>query len=301
MTQPLGIVRGAALIGAVLVVVVAGCGRSSGDEKSEGKGASHSTLVTSATGVAQPDSTGESKAPAPPVPPSAMDVTSTRPATSSPPASVDLIATAVAEAQAWPMRTKLAQLMFIGFNTGYRDTPGTSEPSAAQDVIDAGVGGVFVGRKELDLFNSPVFPQAQSGPLPLLVATDGEGGRVDPLPQVATPLPPAREMAAWDSAKIRKEASSTSPPCWTLLAAQTRLVIGPGPAIPARSPGLRELSRRVCAMRASIPRSNTFLATDALTLTPIFNPRRPQTLRPWRALTFSHFESSSSPWRAVLW
>ena len=208
MTQPLGIVRGAALIGAVLVVVVAGCGRSSGDEKSEGKGASHSTLVTSATGVAQPDSTGESKAPAPPVPPSAMDVTSTRPATSSPPASVDLIATAVAEAQAWPMRTKLAQLMFIGFNTGYRDTPGTSEPSAAQDVIDAGVGGVFVGRKELDLFNSPVFPQAQSGPLPLLVATDGEGGRVDPLPQVATPLPPAREMAAWDSAKIRKEASS---------------------------------------------------------------------------------------------
>lgn len=43
-------------------------------------------------------------------------------------------------------------------------------------------------------------------------------------------------------------------------------------------------------MRASIPRSNTFLATDALTLTPIFNPRRPQTLRPWRALTFSHFE-----------
>ncbi|MBP7877516.1 glycoside hydrolase family 3 N-terminal domain-containing protein [Candidatus Neomicrothrix sp.] len=104
------------------------------------------------------------------------------------------------------MRQKLAQLMFIGFNTGYGDTPGTTDPGAAQAVIDAGVGGVFVGRKEVGLFNSPVLPAAQDGPLPLLVATDGEGGRVDPLPQVAPSVPPAREMGTWDPKRIREAA-----------------------------------------------------------------------------------------------
>ena len=73
-------------------------------------------------------------------------------------------------------------------------------------MIDAGVGGVFVGRKELGLFNSPVLPAAQQGLLPLLVATDGEGGRVDPLPQVADPLPPAREMGTWNPDRIREAA-----------------------------------------------------------------------------------------------
>ena len=96
--------------------------------------------------------------------------------------------------------------MFIGFNTGYGDTPGTTDPGAAQAVIDAGVGGVFVGRKEVGLFNSPVLPAAQDGPLPLLVATDGEGGRVDPLPQVAPSVPPAREMGTWDPKRIREAA-----------------------------------------------------------------------------------------------
>ncbi|MBP9065736.1 MAG: hypothetical protein KBF84_06590 [Candidatus Microthrix sp.] len=118
----------------------------------------------------------------------------------------DPVATMVTAAKAWPIRQKLAQLMFIGFNTGFRDTPGTTDPSAAQAVIDAGVGGVFVGRKELALFNSSVLTAAQAGPLPLLVATDGEGGRVDPLPQVAAPLPPAREMGTWDTERVRTAA-----------------------------------------------------------------------------------------------
>ena len=118
----------------------------------------------------------------------------------------DPVAETVAAAKRWPTRQKLAQLMFIGFNTGFKDTPGTTDPSAAQAVIDAGAGGVFVGRKELGLFNSPVLPAAQQGLLPLLVATDGEGGRVDPLPQVADPLPPAREMGTWNPDRIREAA-----------------------------------------------------------------------------------------------
>ena len=93
----------------------------------------------------------------------------------------DPVAETVAAAKRWPTRQKLAQLMFIGFNTGFKDTPGTTDPSAAQAA-------------------------AQQGLLPLLVATDGEGGRVDPLPQVADPLPPAREMGTWNPDRIREAA-----------------------------------------------------------------------------------------------
>lgn len=114
---------------------------------------------------------------------------------------------AVAQALKMPLRRRLALLMFIGFNTGYRDTPGTSDPAAAQQVIEAGVGGVFIGRKELALFESPVFPRSKDGKLSLLVATDAEGGRVDPLPQVAEPLPPARTMAQWPTEQVRAEAA----------------------------------------------------------------------------------------------
>ena len=70
------------------------------------------------------------------------------------------------------------------------------------------MGGVFIGRKELGLFKSPVFPRETGGSLRLLVATDAEGGRVDPLPQVGTPLPPAREMAQWPTDRVRSEAAA---------------------------------------------------------------------------------------------
>ena len=60
---------------------------------------------------------------------------------------------AVAAAQQLPLRRQLALLMFIGFNTGFKDTPGSTDPAAAQQVIDEGVGGVFIGRKELSLIH----------------------------------------------------------------------------------------------------------------------------------------------------
>ena len=114
---------------------------------------------------------------------------------------------AVAAAQQLPLRRQLALLMFIGFNTGFKDTPGSTDPAAAQQVIDEGVGGVFIGRKELALFNSPVFSRSKGGKLELLVATDAEGGRVDPLPQVGEPLPPASDMAQWPTEQVRTEAA----------------------------------------------------------------------------------------------
>ena len=124
--------------------------------------------------------------------------------TSAKPTAVDQAVVAAGEL---PLRRQLALLMFIGFNTGYKDTPGSTDPAAAQQVIDAGVGGVFIGRKELALFNSPVFSRSKDGQVGLLVATDAEGGRVDPLPQVGEPLPPARDMAQWSAEQIQEEAA----------------------------------------------------------------------------------------------
>lgn len=183
-----------------LVIIAAGCGGSDAP-------AEDAALPTTATTTsAEPSTTAR------PTTTKIMDdpttTTADRQTTVAPKAEEpgDPVQATVAAAKGWPTRQKLAQLMFLGFNTGYRDTPGTTDPSAAQAVIDAGVGGVFVGRKEVGLFNSPVLPAAQEGLLPLLVATDGEGGSVDPLPQVADPLPPAREMGTWSPDRIREAA-----------------------------------------------------------------------------------------------
>lgn len=183
-----------------LVIIAAGCGGSDAP-------AEDAALPTTATTTsAEPSTTAR------PTTTKIMDdpttTTADRQTTVAPKAEEpgDPVQATVAAAKGWPTRQKLAQLMFLGFNTGYRDSPGTTDPSAAQAVIDAGVGGVFVGRKEVGLFNSPVLPAAQEGLLPLLVATDGEGGSVDPLPQVADPLPPAREMGTWSPDRIREAA-----------------------------------------------------------------------------------------------
>lgn len=162
------------------------------------------TLPTSTTAV-PPPSTSE---------PASDPVASTAPSSTAASTPTESTATsgpveqAVAAALQLPLRRKLALLMFIGFNTGYQDTPGITDPAAAKQVIDSGVGGVFIGRKELGLFKSPVFPRETGGSLRLLVATDAEGGRVDPLPQVGTPLPPAREMAQWPTDRVRSEAAA---------------------------------------------------------------------------------------------
>lgn len=201
----------------VAAVVLSGVACGSSDSAESASSTASSTSRVSSTvksGVT-------SSADAPVAPESTVPPTSTvAPSSSSTPGPADIDASpttkaepgpaerAVADAQELPLRKKLALLMFIGFNTGYRDTAGTTDPGAAQEVIDAGVGGVFIGRKELALFDSPVFPKPEGGEVNLLVATDAEGGRVDPLPQVAEPLPPARTMAGWPIDRVRTEAAA---------------------------------------------------------------------------------------------
>lgn len=198
--KPIVAAPGRALVILSMVILAVGCGGSEAPAKDT---AAPTTVATSTSANAAASTAPTTEAPA-----DETTTTADLPATTPPSTEKksDPVAETVAAAKGWPTRQKLAQLMFIGFNTGYKDTPGTTDPSAAQAVIDAGAGGVFVGRKELGLFNSPVLPAAQQGPLPLLVATDGEGGRVDPLPQVADPLPPAREMGTWNPDRIREAA-----------------------------------------------------------------------------------------------
>jgi beta-N-acetylhexosaminidase len=123
---------------------------------------------------------------------SSTELTTTTVATIAPPTSEDVVAGAVA---ALDRRHKLAQMLWVGFNTGYGGEAGSSTDGDAQAVLDLGVGGVFIGRKEVGLFTGDVLGAASRAPIPLLVATDGEGGRVDIWSDLADPLPPAEQMA----------------------------------------------------------------------------------------------------------
>ena len=131
------------------------------------------------------------------------------PATSSSTLDADKsLEEALAEAKEWPLRQQLAQLMFVGVNADGTDGKAGTGPAVVQALIDAGVGGVFVGRKEVGVFASDVMLNAQDNAVPPLVATDGEGGIVDLSLEIADPLPPAREMASWDDARIQEAGAS---------------------------------------------------------------------------------------------
>ncbi|MBK9296109.1 MAG: glycoside hydrolase family 3 protein [Candidatus Microthrix sp.] len=105
----------------------------------------------------------------------------------------------------WPLRQKLAQMLFTGTNA---PEDSATDPTKIQELIDAGAGGVFAGRKETQVFASPVFVNAADRPVAPFVATDAEGGQVDLLASILEPLPAAREMAAWEADRIREAGRS---------------------------------------------------------------------------------------------
>ncbi len=105
----------------------------------------------------------------------------------------------------WPLRQKLAQMLFTGTNA---PEDSATDPETIQQLIDAGAGGVFAGRKETAIFGSQVLVDAADRPVAPFVATDAEGGQVDLLASILEPIPAGREMAAWDAAKIRQTGQS---------------------------------------------------------------------------------------------
>ena len=105
----------------------------------------------------------------------------------------------------WSLRQKLAQMLFTGTNA---PEDSATDPETIQQLIDAGAGGVFAGRKETAIFGSQVLVDAADRPVAPFVATDAEGGQVDLLASILEPIPAGREMAAWDAEKIRKTGQS---------------------------------------------------------------------------------------------
>ncbi|MDQ3761290.1 MAG: glycoside hydrolase family 3 protein [Actinomycetota bacterium] len=89
-----------------------------------------------------------------------------------------------------PLRRRLAQLIMVGVDP--------SGPGEARDVVaDEQVGGIFVGGTATGLLSNGALDQVQSvAKLPVAVAVDDEGGRVQRLDEIAGPIPSARKMAA---------------------------------------------------------------------------------------------------------
>jgi beta-N-acetylhexosaminidase len=87
------------------------------------------------------------------------------------------------------VRDKFAQLLMVGV-TGSND--------ARAVVANHHVGGIFIGGwTDLSMLTNGTLPAiANSGPLPLAVSVDEEGGRVDRLKTLIGPAPSARSLVA---------------------------------------------------------------------------------------------------------
>jgi len=85
-------------------------------------------------------------------------------------------------------REKVAQLVVVGVETGAEETQ--------QIVRDEQIGGLFVGGNATDLFTSGALKSVQDvADVPVSIAIDDEGGRVQRLDELVGDMPSAREMA----------------------------------------------------------------------------------------------------------
>ncbi|OLT39092.1 beta-glucosidase [Saccharomonospora sp. CUA-673] len=86
-------------------------------------------------------------------------------------------------------REKVAQLVVVGVETGVDAT--------RQIVTDEQIGGLFVGGNATDLFEGGALQSVQEAAnVPVSIAIDDEGGRVQRLDDLVGDMPSAREMAA---------------------------------------------------------------------------------------------------------
>jgi beta-N-acetylhexosaminidase len=88
-----------------------------------------------------------------------------------------------------PLRDKLAQLLMVGV---------TDADDARAVVARHHVGGIFIGGwTDMSMLTNGALPEiTSSGPLPVAVSVDEEGGRVDRLAALIGPAPSARSLAA---------------------------------------------------------------------------------------------------------
>ena len=90
---------------------------------------------------------------------------------------------------ALPLRAQLAQRLMVGVNP--------SQPDSARAVVAAsGVGGVFIGGNPTAILRGDALaPMRAASHLPVSVAVDEEGGRVQRIDQLDGSIPSARVMA----------------------------------------------------------------------------------------------------------
>lgn len=124
--------------------------------------------------------------PLPGAPPPTTAGSSPRPVPPSPPAPRCTARAAIAEL---PIRERLAQLLMVGVDA--------TGPADAREVIRSEqVGGIFLLGEETGLLSGGDLEELEyDSQIPVAVAVDDEGGRVQRLDEVDGELPSAREMA----------------------------------------------------------------------------------------------------------
>lgn len=99
---------------------------------------------------------------------------------------------------ALPARARLAQRLIVGVDAA--DPRGT-----AAAVHDAQLGGVFLGGNATDLLRDQALREVQAmSRIPLAVAVDDEGGRVQRIDELDGRLPSARAMSALSLLQVRE-------------------------------------------------------------------------------------------------
>jgi beta-N-acetylhexosaminidase len=122
-----------------------------------------------------------------------------RSAVQRPPKVALVPSTCPAEVAAMPARRRLAQLLVVGVNA--------ADATAAVSVVSSEqVGGIFAGGNATGLLRNGALAQVQKAArVPVSVAVDEEGGRVQRIDELDGSIPSARKMAqTMDAPQVRE-------------------------------------------------------------------------------------------------
>jgi beta-N-acetylhexosaminidase len=173
------------MAGVVLIATLAvGCARS------DGPGEQASTSKPTGSSTTEPS------------PGKASSTTAPRPTTTTSTSKPKLPCDGAEVVGRWPLRQRLAQLAMIGVSS--------SDASEAQTAAAAGVGGIYIRRTggSTAVYTSGALRGLRTPQdVPVAVAVDDEGGRVQSIAALAGDLPSAREQAARSPREVTKLAA----------------------------------------------------------------------------------------------
>jgi len=110
----------------------------------------------------------------------------------------DRLPSCAAVVAALPERARLAQRLMVGVD-------GSDPDGTAQTVRSTQVGGIFIGGNATDLLRNQSLREVHAmARIPLAVAVDDEGGRVQRIDELDGTLPSARAMSRLDPLRVRE-------------------------------------------------------------------------------------------------